>query len=334
MTTPNTPDSNEALLPCPFCGSSDLGLSNGYDEDANWVVVCHGCKSSGTFCVEKPRAIMRWNTRCAATEGNVARVLVQAEAWVKNYDRAIPVLRPFETRCLIADLLRLLRSRAFVATVAGDEPRCSKCGHEVLTYFDGERLQCVLTVVDTKQGAQICGCKCRVEAGDAAAKANPHVDTCLFCKKDKLRMYRLPDSESRHLFCDECGAAGPWGETPEEARALYEAGRTATPPTTPSAAAMRAAEEIQDWNERGEGTGTHIGEVAHIAAIITRNLAATTSPSPETAVGGEAQRFVTAAFAYLDTIAGGDICNDRTCIRCRIADAAFEVQRSSSGVSK
>lgn len=48
---------------------------------------------------------------------------------------------------------------------------------------------------------------------------------CLFCGKDKLRIYWLPDSKSRHVFCDGCGAAGPWGDTTEEALTLYGVGR-------------------------------------------------------------------------------------------------------------
>lgn len=53
---------------------------------------------------------------------------------------------------------------------------------------------------------------------------------CLFCGKDRLRMYQLPDSESRHVFCDACGAAGPWGDTHEEARSLYSAVRLISHP--------------------------------------------------------------------------------------------------------
>jgi Lar family restriction alleviation protein len=51
------------LKPCPFCGSENVTVSNGYDEDGNWVALCGECKSSGTFCVEKAKAIDAWNTR-------------------------------------------------------------------------------------------------------------------------------------------------------------------------------------------------------------------------------------------------------------------------------
>lgn len=47
-----------------------------------------------------------------------------------------------------------------------------------------------------------------------------------------------------------------------------------------------------------------------------------------------AKEFVEAAFAYLNDIAGGDICTDRSCIRCRIADAAFEVERTYESATR
>lgn len=67
-TNPTTPHpAPEAQLePCPFCGSSNLHLSDGYDEDANWVVVCRVCRCSGTFCAIRGAAIARWNTRSRA----------------------------------------------------------------------------------------------------------------------------------------------------------------------------------------------------------------------------------------------------------------------------
>lgn len=51
------------LHPCPICGSEDVTVSNEYDEDGNWVVLCGQCKSSGTFCAEQSKAIEAWNTR-------------------------------------------------------------------------------------------------------------------------------------------------------------------------------------------------------------------------------------------------------------------------------
>lgn len=51
------------LLPCPFCGSRNLSISDELDEDANWVVWCLDCKGGSTFCIHKPDAIKHWNTR-------------------------------------------------------------------------------------------------------------------------------------------------------------------------------------------------------------------------------------------------------------------------------
>lgn len=50
---------------------------------------------------------------------------------------------------------------------------------------------------------------------------------CVFCGRHRLRMYHLPDSPSRHVFCDGCGAAGPWGDSSEEAVSLYAVRSTA-----------------------------------------------------------------------------------------------------------
>lgn len=52
-----------ALLPCPFCGSVNLSISNELDEDANWVVWCLDCKGGSTFCEHKAEAISHWNAR-------------------------------------------------------------------------------------------------------------------------------------------------------------------------------------------------------------------------------------------------------------------------------
>lgn len=64
--TTDHPAPEAQLEPCPFCGSSNLHLSDGYDEDSNWVVVCRVCRCSGTFCAIRATAIARWNTRSRA----------------------------------------------------------------------------------------------------------------------------------------------------------------------------------------------------------------------------------------------------------------------------
>lgn len=50
--------------------------------------------------------------------------------------------------------------------------------------------------------------------------------------------------------------------------------RIADSVTPPSTLARKAAEEIQDWNERGETQGSHDADVAFIQAIIERCLSA------------------------------------------------------------
>lgn len=93
------------LHPCPFCGSGDVTLSNGYDEDGNWVVLCGECKSSGTFCVEKAKAVNAWNTRA-----DLPRAIVDtndAELW--RYFTAIAVAKGFES---INDALAKVAPRA------------------------------------------------------------------------------------------------------------------------------------------------------------------------------------------------------------------------------
>jgi hypothetical protein len=41
----------------------------------------------------------------------------------------------------------------------------------------------------------------------------------------------------------------------------------------------------------------------------------------------KAMAFRNAAFAYLNACDNGEVCSDRSCLRCRIADAAFEVEQ-------
>lgn len=41
-----------------------------------------------------------------------------------------------------------------------------------------------------------------------------------------------------------------------------------------------------------------------------------------------AMAFRNAAFAYLNACDNGGVCSDRSCLRCRIADVAFEVEQN------
>jgi hypothetical protein len=61
----------EKLLPCPFCGSNNIGLSTGSwgNEDGffDWIE-CYGCRTQQPPISEDDpdgyaKAIARWNTR-------------------------------------------------------------------------------------------------------------------------------------------------------------------------------------------------------------------------------------------------------------------------------
>lgn len=51
------------LLPCPFCGRSSFDVTDQYDEDGRWMVLCLGCRVGTGFCRERDKAISKWNTR-------------------------------------------------------------------------------------------------------------------------------------------------------------------------------------------------------------------------------------------------------------------------------
>ena len=71
-------------------------------------------------------------------------------------------------------LLSLVKSQE----AASYEPQCVKCGHEVLNYFDGERLECSLMVIDgSPPQARICGCKCRAGSIRDAAQRFYFIDS-------------------------------------------------------------------------------------------------------------------------------------------------------------
>lgn len=63
FTSASPAESGVELLPCPFCGSGNLAISNELDEDGNWVVWCLDCKGGSTFCEHKTDAVAHWNTR-------------------------------------------------------------------------------------------------------------------------------------------------------------------------------------------------------------------------------------------------------------------------------
>lgn len=69
------PDQSAALLPCPFCGSTDkTGLTVG-PAPAFWGVICYGC---GCFfdcrADSDAEAIALWNTRAEVRPNHAYRV--------------------------------------------------------------------------------------------------------------------------------------------------------------------------------------------------------------------------------------------------------------------
>jgi Lar family restriction alleviation protein len=50
------------LLPCPFCGSTDLVLNNLLDDD-DYFVSCNGCEIQQIANYTKDESIRRWNLR-------------------------------------------------------------------------------------------------------------------------------------------------------------------------------------------------------------------------------------------------------------------------------
>jgi len=53
------------LLPCPFCGSTDIEIVAGIDDENTMVghVTCMDCGASSGWWEDKETAIERWNTR-------------------------------------------------------------------------------------------------------------------------------------------------------------------------------------------------------------------------------------------------------------------------------
>lgn len=57
---------DDELKPCPFCGSTELKMREGYLQDRSiaYSVVCMNCASMGAWCAEsKENAIASWNRR-------------------------------------------------------------------------------------------------------------------------------------------------------------------------------------------------------------------------------------------------------------------------------
>ena len=70
------------------------------------------------------------------------------------------------------------QSPASPSPIPEQEPRCRKCGHEPLKYFDGDTLRCSFIVV-SGIGSRICGCKCQVEAPAATPPTATQHETAI-----------------------------------------------------------------------------------------------------------------------------------------------------------
>lgn len=61
MTAPHMPMMNdEGLLECPFCGSLEVYC---FKCDDGWRAECNECDARPKACIDKMRAIRKWNTR-------------------------------------------------------------------------------------------------------------------------------------------------------------------------------------------------------------------------------------------------------------------------------
>lgn len=56
------------LKPCPFCGSTDLRVTQDYygADDYDKVVSCNDCSSQGEPCATEAQARHSWNKRISA----------------------------------------------------------------------------------------------------------------------------------------------------------------------------------------------------------------------------------------------------------------------------
>jgi Lar family restriction alleviation protein len=48
------------LLPCPFCGGTDIGLGN---EGSQWTGVCRGCDTVSAWTLSRESCVTAWNRR-------------------------------------------------------------------------------------------------------------------------------------------------------------------------------------------------------------------------------------------------------------------------------
>jgi len=61
--------SKPELKPCPFCDSHDIGIEEERNANPCTYIECYGCGVTTDLYPYSEQAIMRWNTRADAREG-------------------------------------------------------------------------------------------------------------------------------------------------------------------------------------------------------------------------------------------------------------------------
>lgn len=55
--------SNEKLKPCPFCGSTDIVITQEHDFLSGGYVMCRGCFATTRSSIYTDEAVANWNRR-------------------------------------------------------------------------------------------------------------------------------------------------------------------------------------------------------------------------------------------------------------------------------
>jgi len=143
----------QSLLPCPFCGSTDLGLQRKADPsppsypDGVCVIECFGCGALGPFCEEDQNAAKAWNDRgrpihtcetrsycdaCDADARGTAEPKADVPLWMcrGKYEGIWVYFRPGETRMEVYDIImEKARKEGFRGTI---QERLKELGWEVV----------------------------------------------------------------------------------------------------------------------------------------------------------------------------------------------------------
>lgn len=105
------------LLPCPFCGSDNLTLSNLLDDD-DWSVNCNVCDIQQIANYTKAEAAAQWNMRLPARD--LLAALAECRSSIARYcitrdDQTKPLLDEFLAKIMRTDAV----ARAAIAKATG-----------------------------------------------------------------------------------------------------------------------------------------------------------------------------------------------------------------------